>query len=266
MKRKLLALSLALSLVGSVFLDTSIAFAGTENYTGSVADDDKGAAEDGILEDSDGDNLVDIGTTVNLTHYGDAIIYSVAVEWGTMEFTYDYGAVWNPATHKYDTSASKMVKGGWLATDYKAANNGIKVTNNSNYPITAEFEYRAGYESIGAVTGVFSTTNSADAFATAYNGGLPLANSIAVDLDICSTYLTSTKYWGLNTPGDYNKFVYFAYQGKPDKIVISGETPNSDGTYSKTYTDVGSVQIKISPCEASKVKAYNDASGGVEGT
>lgn len=259
MKRKIVALSMACALVASVFVSPSklLAAQGSESFAGSVAEDDLDDAIAGRIENANGEDTVDIGTTVKLNHYGDAIIYSVAVEWGTMEFTYDYGAVWNPANHKYETNnTTKMVKGGWLTTDYKAPNNGIKITNNSNFPITADLSYQSGFESIGNVTGVFSLANTASDFDTAYGDGTNPANTLSVDLDIYKTNLSGITYWGLKNAGDYSKYVYFAYRGKPDRIEISGETPDSDGTYSKVCTDVGSISVKIAPSDKDKVKSY----------
>lgn len=72
------------------------------------------------------------------------IVYSVEIEWETMEFTYyeESAATWNPSTLKYDTGYQAE---GWDPSD-KAS---VTISNSSNTDILATFTYEAnaGYES-----------------------------------------------------------------------------------------------------------------------
>ena len=66
-----------------------------------------------------------------------ATVYSVAVSWGSMEFTYTDGAVskkWNPSTHQYTESVGE---GSWSNQD---GANKVTVTNRSNKALTATVE------------------------------------------------------------------------------------------------------------------------------
>lgn len=76
-------------------------------------------------------------------------VYSVDVEWGSLEYTYHPAATetWNPNTLKYEISTGKPY---W---DCEKDANKIKVVNNSNTEITAKLTYVAGNNS--GVSGSF---------------------------------------------------------------------------------------------------------------
>lgn len=66
-----------------------------------------------------------------------AIVYSVEVQWGSMEFSYNAGNVtkiWNPKTHAYDTSNENA---RWEYTD---GANKITLSNSSNADVSANVE------------------------------------------------------------------------------------------------------------------------------
>lgn len=75
-----------------------------------------------------------------------ATVYSVDIEWGSMQYTYtiDSEGTWNPDTHQFD---GKSEEGSWSCSD---GANEVKVTNHSNAAVKAAFNYEAesGYESI----------------------------------------------------------------------------------------------------------------------
>lgn len=79
-----------------------------------------------------------------------AMVYSVDIAWGSMEFTYTDASqgTWNPQTHQYDGAASAK----WSCVENA---NKIEVTNHSNAAVNAQFSYvsKSGYNGIN---GAFS--------------------------------------------------------------------------------------------------------------
>lgn len=85
-------------------------------------------------------------------------IYSVDVEWESLEFTYTPASAgtWDPATHTY-TGGSALA--GWSSTTNK-----ITVTNHSNTAVVVGFKYNPT-ENIyitGSFSGTGITSNSAN--------------------------------------------------------------------------------------------------------
>ena len=90
-------------------------------------------------------------------------VYSVDVQWGSMEFTYTGGSegTWNPEKHDYENA----IAGGWTWAD-KA--NEITLTNHSNVAVKAMFAYTpaADYDKIDGTfkgTGLVSNEATLDA-------------------------------------------------------------------------------------------------------
>lgn len=66
------------------------------------------------------------------TGTGSQVTYSVDVEWGAMEFTYNANSgTWNPDTHTYED-------GSW-----NSSSNTVKVTNHSNAAVNVAVAYNA---------------------------------------------------------------------------------------------------------------------------
>lgn len=179
-------------------------------------------------------------TTVDLNHYKDEVVYSVVITTGALKFTYDYGAVWNPSTHKYELGDSKKPEGGWLESDKNGSNNKISIANNSNYPITASLTY--------ANNGGLSNVSSVDDPITGhfYDNAKCTDNEAAskkIDIDMnydnCTT--TGLKYWkipnGQTNAKKSSVDVFFAYTG----------TPKGIDSENKTITSAGTISIKLSP-------------------
>lgn len=70
-----------------------------------------------------------------------AIVYSVDIKWGCMEFTYTTASqgTWNPQTHQYDGATTA----GW---SYADGANEVEVTNHSNTDVTAILTYTPNTE------------------------------------------------------------------------------------------------------------------------
>lgn len=88
------------------------------------------------------------------------VVYSVDISWGSMEFTYTAGkAVWNPATHTYDTSTSTAV---WACENDA---NKITVINHSNAEVSCNLTYN---KEIDSVNGEFAYNSYSFPSAVAY--------------------------------------------------------------------------------------------------
>ena len=87
--------------------------------------------------------------------YSEAIaspdVYSVAISWGKMEFTYNVGGTrnWDPETHTYSND---------LTSEWTADGNGITVTNHSNVPLNFGFSFT---ENLLGIAGGFYDASSA---------------------------------------------------------------------------------------------------------
>jgi len=128
--KKLITIMLAVALVLS-FAVTAYAATATINTA------DGSASQDVMAQ-----YVSDI-TTVSL--------YSVDVEWGALEFTYEESATktWNPETHQYDVSNE--------ASEWTANGNTVKVTNHSDNKVTATPSFKA--ETGFNVTGIFDVAS-----------------------------------------------------------------------------------------------------------
>ncbi|WP_155242776.1 hypothetical protein [Butyrivibrio fibrisolvens] len=187
------------------------------------------------------------------TEGGSDIIYNVKITYGAMKFIYDYGSVWDPKTHTYTAGSSGKQSGGWVKSGVvDGTNNIITLTNNSNFPVQADFKYTAEGKKLnespsptkGGVTGIFAKDNSAftDAvLAEGLNNGSNVSGmqtlQLVLEMDI-KKLAVGDSYYYKNTNGGLNEGnVYFALSGKPDK----GLTLNSE--------KVGTIGITITPCQ-----------------
>ena len=93
-----------------------------------------------------GDQNIDV-TAKYQDNSTQAEVYSVDVQWGTMQFTYvESGSmVWNPIDHSYTDNT----KTGWTASG-----NTVTVVNHSNAEVTATFSFEA-LEDYAGITGTF---------------------------------------------------------------------------------------------------------------
>ncbi len=242
MKRNLLAMASAcVLLAAAVFTGPAGVMADTTDKITSSEPD----VNDVSTDDEIGSTSVD--TTVKLANYQDDVVYSITITAGKMIFNYDYGAVWDPAKHTYTNKAGNP-DGSWSTADLNGTNNKISITNDSNYPVTAELEYshNAEFEGIAdEVEGVFDSekgcTNS------------DLTSSYSVDLNIDTSKLDAMSgtpnytYWVLtNHESDSNKQdVFFKYQGTPNKITSDSKLE---------YASAGTITVTIRPADATEKK------------
>lgn len=168
------------------------------------------------------------------------IIYSVEISWGAMNFEYNYGSAWDPATHKY---TSTKTEGEWKVTGcLDGTNNRIDVTNNSNYPVTVDMSFKKEEGRFNTVTtdtsvrGVFNSDK--DVLATNINGSSASACGIVgtPSIDLASAD-TEDKYTGRGTghtdinSGKTSVTMYFGLWGIPDK-----DKAQKDGAKAGTIT------------------------------
>ncbi len=121
-------------------------------------------------------------------------VYSVDIEWGSMTFEYtDGGRVWNPETHKYDTTAEPS----WRCAD---GANKVKVTNHSNNPVTVEISYTPSAD-YSEISGEFdfptktleaAAENSAPESAPYFTSSLSLSGALSQNVT-SSTVIGSAK-------------------------------------------------------------------------
>ncbi|MDO4333940.1 MAG: hypothetical protein Q4C58_14830 [Eubacteriales bacterium] len=95
-------------------------------------------------EPTPGNNTAEILATYNEEEPDPAIVYSVDVEWGSLEYTYDSGKTltWDPETLKYVETAGTST---WSCEENADK---ISITNNSNTAITATLSYEQTDSSI----------------------------------------------------------------------------------------------------------------------
>ncbi len=188
---------------------------------------------------------------------GDAeIIYYVQVQWGDMKFEYNYGQTWDPAQHKYVTPSGGSSSAGWNKSYIADANNFITVTNDSNFPVTAEFNYAHDDPNVfndnpdttlNAVKGTFGTSN------TAANTGL----QALADLGQTNTQsITSSYTMRLNTvttaleDGD-TYYYHTGYETEPAEntvyFTLVGVPDNSRVNTLRTFAKRGTITVTIAP-------------------
>lgn len=244
MNKKTLMKSLAVVTAGVlIFTHAPTVMATSIEGTGSVvsASGKLNGATDEALDPASIDVLV-------TTEGGSDIIYDVDITYGSMKFVYDYGSVWNPDTHSYTAGSSGKQSGGWVTSGVNGTNNKITLTNNSNFPVQADFAYTADGEPLnsstttGSVTGIFTEDNTTLTEAVLAEGlnGSNVSNmqtlQLVLEMDT-GNLATGASYHFKVSGGPTEDDVYFALSGKPDK----GLTLNS--------SKVGTIGITITPCQ-----------------
>ena len=118
-----------------------------------------------------------------------AIVYSVDIKWGSMEFTYTTASqgTWNPQTHQYDGATTA----GW---SYADGANEVEVTNHSNRDVTVTFSYEkaAGYDSITGEFDVAAKTLEAGEVGNV-DGAAGVTATLTLSGSLASNVTTSTK-------------------------------------------------------------------------
>ena len=110
---------------------------------------------------------------------GSQVTYSVDVEWGAMEFTYNANSgTWNPDTHTYEG-------GSW-----NSSSNTVKVTNHSNAAVNVAVAYNAEAK-YTAISGSFS--NDSFQLATAVGTTKEEAPNQTATLTLTGGNLASTQ-------------------------------------------------------------------------
>ena len=246
MNKKTLMKSLAVVTAGVlIFTHAPTVMATSIEGTGSVVQ--SGGKKNGATDKALDPASIDVFVT---TSGGSDIIYNVRIDYGSMTFVYDYGSVWNPNTHSYKAGPSGNQSGGWAKSGVDGTNNKITLTNNSNFPMQADFAYTAVNEgdgklnsstASGSVIGIFTETNSVleDVLAEGYGGSTVSGmqtHQLFLEMDITNVK-PGDSYYKYSDGGLIEGNVYFALSGKPDK----GLTLNS--------TKVGTIGITITPCQ-----------------
>ena len=115
-------------------------------------------------------------------------VYSVDIEWGSMAFEYtEENRVWNPETHKYDTSGSS----GWSCAD---GANKVKVTNHSNNPVTVELSYTpsADYSEISGEFDIPEKTLEAAAENSSLDSAPSFTAALSLEGELSESVTSST--------------------------------------------------------------------------
>ena len=249
MKKKLLSAMLTLALAGvGVLSAETLAVAGTGTYTDNGTYAAGTATQDKLADDPEA-NSTNIDVQAQTTGGGD-IVYSVKIDWGAMKFEYDYGSVWDPVTHKYISGSTGNQDGGWNTTTYlDGTNNKITITNDSNFPVNADFAYSNtdpavfnAAETNTSVAGMFDISNSdlkdaVDAN-TANTLGL-VAPTLALNTDTSALTAGDVYYYQGTNDSKYSDSIYFSLIGKPDR-----------GIKLTTMQTVGTIKVTITPATA----------------
>ena len=243
MKKKITSIILTLALAGVCVLSAGqTVLAGTATYT-----DGGSYAAGTATQDDPSKSTTDIDVQAQTTGGGD-IVYSVKIDWGAMKFEYDYGSQWDPATHKYIAGNTGKAGGGWNTTNYlNGINNKITVTNDSNFPINADFSYENATQfnatpSASAVAGMFDKSNTnlinaVDANTTNTQG--LTAPTLALNTSKDNLVAGDVYYYQVADDGVYTGDMFFSLIGKPDR-----------GIALTTMQSVGSIHVAISPATA----------------
>lgn len=213
---------------------------------------------------SGGGQLLNNPAEINVqarTSGGPEIVYNLTITWGDMQFDYDYGATWQPGSHSYSSTNLS----GWTAAGVDGTNNKITVQNDSNFPMTAKFDYEEGTllnastTASGAVVGIFSENNSDFYNSTSgtttsllnegYNGnGISQKETGKLDLEMVATNLTTgTVYYATDgsvqcTQATATKDMFFALSGKPDVTVRTD------------YATAGKLTVNLAPFENASIR------------
>lgn len=178
--------------------------------------------------------------TVSTKNSDDSKSYDIKVEWGDMQFVYDYAIPqWNTETLEY----SKTGEEGWQASGVDGTNNRVHIVNRSNAEITVGL-------GIALVNGVFnevSNDNGVQAHFYDTNEHALQASKILKNLSgasfegqITELVLASAEAvvdgdGGVIQPaGERTATAYFAFSGMPDKTLNAA---TEVGSISLVFTD-----------------------------
>jgi hypothetical protein len=102
-------------------------------------------------------------------------VYSVDVEWGAMEFTYNVSGskIWKPADHTYEVTPTE----GWTAYG-----NTVTVINHSNQPVDVAFSFDKDAAVTEEITGSFDTSTAT--LAAGKEGQYAQADSVKATLTL----------------------------------------------------------------------------------
>lgn len=155
------------------------------------------------------DKSAEIKATYQAGKENTATVYSVDVEWGSLEYTYSSGVTksWDPTTLKYkETSGTSS----WTCQD---GADQITVTNNSNADITASLAYA---KTDSNITGTFSNSKIGLKSAEGTNAGESpsetttlslkgaLSDTTAVKKEIGNVTVTISDYIGTRSNYKWN--------------------------------------------------------------
>ena len=249
MKKKLLSAMLTLALAGvGVLSAETLAVAGTDTYMDDGTYAAGTATQDKVAGDPEA-NSTSIDVQAQTTGGGD-IVYSVKIDWGAMKFEYDYGSTWDPATHKYISGSTGNQDGGWNTTTYvDGTNNKITITNDSNFPVNADFAYSNTDPAVfnaevtnTSVAGMFGTDNATLKTAVDDNTTNTLslvAPTLALNTDKSALTAGDVYYYQGSDNGKNTDDIYFSLIGKPDR-----------GIKLTTMQSVGTIKVTITPATA----------------
>lgn len=242
--RKGMGLALSFAVAAACIMSNAITASAEPHYqdTGDYSAESQTATQN-FKEGADSNQLT---KNVQAQFQGGGIDYYVSIEFGGMQFQYNYGPKWDPVKHEYQSTANA----GWNADLVTEDNSKIVVTNSSNFPVTASFNYENTFDfnqqqlppNKYAVGGVFHDTLSklkelvqANAKDPATQGKptLKLKSHPASRVTGLPYYYTSDDA-SLNNEGK----VYFALMGTPDSGLNSSLS---------TYSDVGTITVTIAP-------------------
>ncbi len=197
----------------------------------------------------------DIGVSAR-TSGSNELQYYIDIEFGAMQFEYDYGSTWNPTTHSYVTGSSGRQGGGWVKTPYlNGSNNQITVTNNSNFPVEASFSFdtsgsgvtplNADPDAPHSVIGIFSDDdlafyNDPDLLLEGRYGGNAenmRTASVTLEMDHSTVGSGGFYYYKNSATGSNIAWEFFALSGIPD---TGGPT---------WFQKVGTINVLISPSQ-----------------
>ena len=170
--------------------------------------------------------------------------YDIKVEWGDMQFVYDYAVpIWDTEELVYIETGTE----GWDATGFNGVNNKLQVSNRSNAEITVDI-------SININDGVFndeSDENKVQAYFYETNEQAIAASKILTGFDeanvegnVTQLVLESAEpVMGENDEvlveaGVRTKDAYFAFSGTPNKSLNSS---TEVGSISLVFTDTSDI-------------------------
>ena len=254
-KRKVMAITLSLALAVTATLSMSLTvFAEPLTYhdTG-VYDADHTTATQNLVG---GPESNQIKGDVKARITGGSIDYFISVEFGNLEYTYNYGPQWDAVNHQYISTDAA----GWYYDGITSENCHIDVKNYSNFPVLADFSYENDKFNFNnnplpvnkyAVGGVFNTSVNDLKDLVRQNLVDPATQSIpTMKLRSCDeSRRVGLPYYYTSDDGDLSSSgtLYFALMGTPDAGI---DTLGS-------ITPVGTITVTITPANGVLVGTYS---------